>query len=31
MKINPVSFNKAQRTCLFRRELRLRFPDSRCL
>lgn len=30
MKINPVSFSKAQRPCLFWQELRLPFPDSRC-
>lgn len=30
MKINPVSFNKAQRPCLCWQELRLRFPDGRC-
>lgn len=30
MKINPVSFNKAQRPGLFWQEPRLHFPDSRC-
>lgn len=30
MKINPVSFNKAQRTCLFWQEMGLHIPDSRC-
>lgn len=29
MKINPVSFNKAQRPFLFWQELCLRFPDGR--
>lgn len=30
MKINPVSFNKAQRTRVLWQELRWLFPDSRC-
>lgn len=30
MKINPISFNKAQRTRVLWQELHWLFPDSRC-